>query len=161
MPIAATAPLWFLLFAGPIAFWVALSDMKEMRIPNKAVLALLIVYAIVGVLVLPFQDYLWRWSHFAVILLIGFLMSSARMIGAGDAKFAAAMAPLIAYGDIRYMLVLFPACLLGAFAAHRLARMIPAVRRALPGWKSWENKDFPMGLALSGTLIFYLVGAVL
>jgi prepilin peptidase CpaA len=23
-------------------------------------------------------------------------------------------------------------------------------------WVSWTNRDFPMGLALSGTLIFYL-----
>ena len=44
---AATA-FWFLPFALPIAVWVAWSDMKFMRIPNKAVLALTAVFLVVG-----------------------------------------------------------------------------------------------------------------
>ncbi len=40
--------LWFLPFVLPIALWVAWSDMKFMKIPNKAVLALVAVFAVVG-----------------------------------------------------------------------------------------------------------------
>jgi prepilin peptidase CpaA len=36
-------------------------------------------------------------------------------------------------------------------------RAVPAVRRATPDWVSWQRKDFPMGLALVGTFVAYLV----
>ena len=49
---------------------------------------------------------------------------------------------------------------LGAFASHRIMRAIPAFRRATPDWASWTHADFPMGLALAGTLIFYLLAAL-
>ena len=39
-------------------------------------------------------------------------------------------------------------------------RMVPPFRRATAEWKSWTHKDFPMGLALAGTLIFYLAAAI-
>ena len=67
------------------------------------------------------------------------------------------MAPYFVTGDIRIILALFAACLLAAFVAHRIARSIPAVRSATPDWISWNHIKFPMGLALSGTLIFYLL----
>jgi prepilin peptidase CpaA len=38
---------------------------------------------------------------------------------------------------------------------------VPPLRRALPDWESWNRKDFPMGLALAGTLIFYLLAPFL
>ena len=70
-------------------------------------------------------------------------------------------APVFSTGDLRLILALFAACLLGAFATHRLARLIPPVRRATADWESWTRKDFPMGLALAGTLIFYLFAPIL
>ena len=63
---------------------------KDIWFP-PVVLALLIVFAVVGLVALPsFTEYLWRWSHFAVILVFGFVASSLGMMGAGDAKYAAA-----------------------------------------------------------------------
>lgn len=157
MGVTQTEALWFLPFVAPICLFVAWCDMKFMRIPNKTVLLLVAVFAVIGPLALPLDAYLWRWVHFLVILGIGFVVASAGLVGAGDAKFAAAMAPFIAPGDALLVMVLFAAILLGAFSTHRLARMIPAVRTATPDWQSWERqRDFPMGLALGGTLIFYL-----
>lgn len=152
----SVAALWFLPFAVAISIWVAWSDVKLMKIPNVAVYALVIVFAAIGLIALPFSEYLWRWTHLVVILAIGFGMNMARLIGAGDAKFAAAMAPFVAAGDMRLLIVLFAACVLGAFASHRLLGMLPAFRRATTDWLSWAHKDFPMGLALGGTLIGYL-----
>ena len=40
--------LMFLPFAAVISVWVAISDMSRMKIPNKAVMALFGVYAVVG-----------------------------------------------------------------------------------------------------------------
>jgi prepilin peptidase CpaA len=147
--------LWFLPFTLPIGIWVAWSDMKFMKIPNKSVLALLGVYLLVGPLVLPLPIWAWGWAWAAGALAIGFLCSAAGLVGAGDAKFAAAMAPFFVGSDIRLVLALFSACLLAAFASHRLMRRVSPFRAATPDWASWTHRDFPMGLALSGTLVFF------
>jgi prepilin peptidase CpaA len=156
MTQSAQAALWLLIFATPVALYVAWSDLRAMRIPNIAVLALLGVYAVVGLFVLPWQDWAWSWLHFAVVLVIGFVLSLTGSFGAGDAKFAAAMAPFVALGDLRMFLVLLSAVVIAALIVHRLARAIPPIRRATPDWASWERKEFPFGIALAPALIFYL-----
>ena len=159
--ITASSALWFLPFAVPIAFWVAWNDMAHMKIPNQAVLALMAVFAIIGLIALPFETYAWRWLHLIVVLVIGFGVNVLGMVGAGDAKFAAAMAPLIALGDAMTVLQIFAAVLISAFIAHRLMRLFPPFRNAVPHWASWKRGDFPMGLALGPTLVLYLImGAV-
>ena len=67
----------FLPFVLPVAFWVAWSDMARMKIPNKAVLALLGIYVVVGPFALPLESYLWHYLHFAVVLVAGFIITSA------------------------------------------------------------------------------------
>jgi prepilin peptidase CpaA len=68
------------------------------------------------------------------------------------------MGLFVARTDALLVLVLFAAILLGAFTTHRLARALPPVRRMTPDWESWTRaRDFPMGLALSGTLVIYLL----
>jgi prepilin peptidase CpaA len=160
------AALVFLFAALPIGIWVAWSDMKSMKIPNKAVMALGIAFLVMGAGLmatglLPLNAFLWALALGAGTLVVGFVGNSAGLFGAGDAKFAAVMAPFFVGGDLRFVLGLFAACLLAAFVSHRLARMVPAFRRATEDWASWTHKDFPMGLALAGTLIFYLLAALL
>ncbi len=162
--IPATDPaqfLWFLPLTIAIAIWVSWSDMKFMKIPNKAVMALASVWFVLGWPVVGLTVWLWGLALLAVVLVIGFVLSVGGLLGAGDAKFAAAMAPFFTGCDLRLLFALFAACLLGAFTAHRIARAIPVVRRATTDWASWTHKKFPMGLALSGTLIFYPLCAAL
>lgn len=154
------AAIAFLAVALPIAIWVAWSDMKTMKIPNKAVIALLLGFVLIGPLVLPLAAVGWGLLYGLIVLAAGFVANALRLVGAGDAKFAAAMAPYFVGCDIRLVMALFAACLLGAFASHRLMGLVPAFRNATTEWASWTHKDFPMGLALSGTLIFYLLAAV-
>lgn len=149
--------LSFLIFAVPIAIWVSWSDMKFMKIPNKAVMALAAVWLIVGLIVMPFEAWAWGWVLLVIVLVIGFCANMLNLLGAGDAKFAAAMAPFFVLADIRHALGLFAACLLAAYVTHRTARRIPALGHLTTTWVSWTNRDFPMGLALSGTLVFYLL----
>jgi len=151
----------FLPFVLAIGVWVAWSDMKFMKIPNKAVIALLVVWLVLGIVFVPFQMWLWGWALAATVLLAGFVANAAGLIGAGDAKFAAAMAPFFVASDPRYVVGLFAACLLGAFFSHRAMGMVTPYRRATGDWESWTHKDFPMGLALAGTLIFYLITTLL
>lgn len=135
--------------------------MKFMKIPNKAVMALVIVFLVIGLIAIPLPEYPWRLLHLVLILLIGFILNMIGSVGAGDAKFAAAMAPFVAPGDVRIIIILFAAVLLASFATHRIFKRIPSFRARTADWASWEKHDFPMGFALGGTLIFYLVaGAV-
>lgn len=161
MMLDTTAALWFLPFVAPIALWVAWSDMKWMKIHNKAVLALLAVYLVVGLIALPLQGWAWGWAHFAVVLVSGFVLSSVGLLGAGDAKFATAMAPFIALGDLSLFLLLLGAVIIVSFLAHRLARRTALAQRLAPGWESWQRREFPLGLALGPSLLFYLaLGAI-
>ena len=164
MPILC---LVFLPFTLVIGTWVAWSDMRAMKIPNKAVLSLIAVWVLVGLgmVVALAAGYpgltLTDWGIGTGIglatLVALFLANMAGMMGAGDSKFGAAMAPFFVYADLRLVAGLLAACLLGAFAAHRILRAIPAVRAASPDWASWTHHKFPMGLALAGMLNFYLL----
>lgn len=153
------AALVFLVLITPICAWVVFTDLKYMKIRNKAVLALLAVFAVAGIVVLPFETYAWRWSHALVVFVIGYILNQIAHFGAGDAKFAAAAAPFFSHApfDIQLMVFLLCAFLLAAFTAHRIFRAVPAVVNATPDWVSWKRKDFPMGLALVGTLWTYLL----
>ncbi|PKP69388.1 MAG: hypothetical protein CVT82_11050 [Alphaproteobacteria bacterium HGW-Alphaproteobacteria-4] len=153
VPASALA---FLVLVTPICAWVAWSDLKTMKIPNVAVASLLGVYLIAGPLLLPFDVWLWRWVHFAVVLVAGIILNAIAHFGAGDAKFGAAMAPFFAAAHMNLVLLLLAAFLLGAFVAHRLVRKVPALRGLAPDWVSWARADFPLGLALVGTLWAYL-----
>lgn len=152
----ADAAFWLMLAALPIAAWVIWTDLSTMRIPNKAVMALVAVYAVIGVLTLPFATFAWSWLHLAVMLVIGFVLSMSGGFGAGDAKFAAAMAPFIALPDLLTFALILSALAILTFIGHRLARQVPAITAATPGWVSWTRRDFPFGVALAPALIVYL-----
>ncbi|MDC0738225.1 prepilin peptidase [Cognatishimia sp. SS12] len=161
MSLSASAALWFLPFVAPICLYVAWSDMRAMKIPNHSVVALFAVFAVIGLIALPFDSYLWRYLHLAVVLVIGIALNAARLIGAGDAKFAAAAAPFVPAADLSRLAFIFAATLLAAWVTHRAAKH-SALRRLVPDWESWQRKkDFPMGLALGGTLLIYLALGVM
>jgi len=158
MTISFQEAAWFLPFVLPICLYVSWTDLREMRITNYSVLALFAVFAIGGLFLLPLEAYGWRMLSLVAVLLIGFVVASLGMVGAGDAKFAAAMAPFIPYGDGLLFLTLFAMVLIGSWITHRIAGRIPVIRSATPNWVSWERgKLFPMGVALSGALVIYLV----
>ena len=96
-----------------------------------------------------------------MILAIGFVLNMLGSVGAGDAKFAAAMAPFVALQDLRMVLFLFAAVLLAAVATHRIFKRSTAFRAKTPDWVSWTHRGFPMGLPLAGTLIFYLAATAI
>jgi len=151
-----TTAAWFLPFVTPIALYVAWTDLSMMKITNKAVLALLIVFVVVGLIALPFTDYLWRYTHFAVILGIGFVMNAVGLMGGGDAKFGAAMAPFIALGDWFIFWWVLAGTTLASYIVHRLV-MNSRLRETVPHWESWQSKKFPLGFALGPALIIYLI----
>lgn len=156
MALTAYEAMWFFPFALPICLYVAFTDMAQMRITNQAVIALFVVFLVIGLIALPSETYLWRLLSLAIVLVAGIVLNAAGAMGAGDSKFAAAAAPFIAIGDLRLLMVVFAATLLAAVVTHRAVKYT-ALRQLAPHWDSWNRaKKFPMGLALGATLAIYL-----
>ena len=82
-------------------------------------------------------------------------------MGAGDAKFLAAAAPFVPLSDAGEAFYILVVVTVVALILHRGIRRIPAIRKALPDWRSWTNPKFPMGLALGPALSAYLAFAAL
>ena len=147
----------------PICLYVIYTDLSEMRIPNTMVIALIAVFAVFGFLALPLDEYLWRYSHFAVVLAIGFVLSTFVGVGAGDAKFAAAMAPFVAFGDWYIALLLYAVFSIDGLVLHKIARRIGPIQRAAAGWTSFDPEmgHYPLGISLAAMHLTYLAMAAL
>jgi len=158
--LSSTSALIFLLPVAVICILCAHSDLSRMKLPNKYVIALALTYVIVGPFALSFEQYLWGFAHGVVMYIFGMFAFNYMGVGAGDGKFAAAMSMFIPLRDAAPVVILFAGFILGAFAVHRLARAVPAIRKATPDWASWTHKKFPVGLALTGTFIAYLLIAI-
>ena len=155
--VTVTQSIAFLIFVAPLCLYVAWNDLRAMKIPTWSTDALALVFVVVGIFVMPFSDYLWRYAHFGVVLVIGFVLSSAGAMGAGDAKYAAAMAPFIALQDLMLFALLLAGVTIAAFLLHRGARRSASIRERFPDWESWTRREFPMGFALAPALFFYLL----
>lgn len=150
------AATFFLLAAVPIGAFVAYSDLSRMKIPNVANYALVGSFAVLGLIFLPFTEYLWQWSHLVVVLLIGMVLNAAGVLGAGDAKFMAAAAPMVPLAAATQLIPIAIVCLLAGFTTHRIAMHTP-IRNMVPHWESWEaGNKFPLGFPLSMMLVTFL-----
>lgn len=159
--LTTKAALIFLALVLPISVWASVSDLKRMKIPNKAVLTMAAIWPLIGWMLVPFDAWLWGFALMAIVLLLGYLAYTTGTFGAGDAKYAAAMAPFFVGADYAWIMLLIASCLIGALITHRIMRAIPAIRRMTPDWESWtQRRYFPLGFALSGIVVFYLVAAI-
>lgn len=147
-----------LLPAIPIGIWVAWSDMKFMRIPNVACFALFISFLILAPLIYDLNQYGFRIAQGLIVLLIGFFATGIGLVGGGDAKFAAAMAPFIALEDIFPFIFLIGILSLLSVGLHKLAGITPGVKNKIKDWDSWNTQGmFPFGITLAASLIAHLV----
>ena len=145
----------------PLAIWAAVSDLKRMKIPNNTVIAMAAVWPILGWFLLGLSGWLWGLALMAIVFVAGFLLYLTGTFGAGDAKFAAAIAGFFVGGDIGEILLIIFVCMVGSLILHRILRSLPVVRNATPDWESWTRRRyFPFGMALSAIVIFYLLAAI-
>lgn len=145
----------------PLAIWAAVSDLKRMKIPNNTVIAMAAVWPILGWFLVGLSGWLWGLALMAIVFVAGFLLYLTGTFGAGDAKFAAAIAGFFVGGDIGEILLIIFICMVGSLILHRILRSLPVVRNATPDWESWTRRRyFPFGMALSAIVIFYLLAAI-
>lgn len=152
----------FLLGATPLALYAGFSDLKTMTIPNWVSLALLAVFVVLGLIFIPFDVFLWRLAAGFGVLVAVFILNMMGILGGGDAKMIAASTPFVAFQDWAACLLFFSASLIITLILHRIARAMPMIRRATPDWASWESgRNFPMGISIAATLIFYLAARLI
>ena len=168
MGMTATAAYWLLPAVIPIAFYVSWTDMSSMKIKNKAMMVLFLAFVVLGPFALGLSDYLRHLIQAPIVLLVGIIFWTLRLMGAGDAKMFAAMAPYFAASDWYLILMVFMAAILAGLVTHSAFRFTP-LRNLAPDWKSWTARSdklrggilgldmtFPKGLILSMTLLYYL-----
>lgn len=129
-----------------------------MKILNTTNIGLFLCFVVLGPFLFPLEQYGLRLSQGAVMLIAGIILTTAGMMGGGDSKFIAAMAPYIALQDALGFLFLLSALSLITVALHRGIGAIKPMQASLAGWKSWgaERKKFPFGVTLGSALFVYL-----
>lgn len=147
-----------LLPAVPICIWVAWSDMKFMRIPNVACYALFISFLVLAPLIFDLNEYGFRIIQGILVLIGGFFATSIGLVGGGDSKFAAAMAPFIALSEIFPFIFIIGIMSFISIALHKLVGVTPGLKNLIKDWDSWNAHGmFPFGITLAGSLIAYLL----
>jgi prepilin peptidase CpaA len=123
--------LVWLAFVG-LAGFVAVSDVTRYRIPNWVSLALIVLFA--GVLLWRHADAPWPWhvAAFALVLLVGLMFFAFRQVGAGDAKFFAAIALWAGFGALVPLLFWTGVAGLMELGILLIARRLAAGSTALP-----------------------------
>ena len=146
----------------PLMGLTAWFDLRHLRIPNGLALAVLAVFLVTGLWGLPLETYLWRLGAGAVVLAAGFALFAAGLVGGGDAKMAAALAPFVAAEDVAPLLLLYAAVTLALLLALRLAMRL--VTHRATGWRAIDQyarpareRVFPMGLILAVTMVVHLI----
>jgi prepilin peptidase CpaA len=171
--MSAQTAMWLLPFVLPVALYIVWSDLRSMRISNRSVMLLFGVFVVIGPFAFGVPDYFYQLLQAPVVLVVGMLLWGLRLMGGGDAKLLAAMAPFIVLADIVAVLWIFVAASIGGLVTHSLFRFTP-LHRIVPDWASWSARKgdlrggllgldlaFPKGLVLAMTLVFYLGLALL
>ena len=159
----APPALWLATAAMlPLMLLTAWYDLKHLRIPNALPLAVLAVFLAAGLWGLPFETFLWRLVAGAAVLAAGFALFAAGLIGGGDAKMAAALAPFVAGEDLPALLIVYAVVALALLLVLRLAMQL--ARHRPTGWRAVDQyarpareRVFPMGLIFAITIMAYLL----
>jgi prepilin peptidase CpaA len=99
------------------------------------------------------------------VLAVGFALFASGLIGGGDAKMAAALAPFVAGQDVPSLLLLYAGVTLALLLVLRLAMQLARHRET--GWRAVDQyarpareRVFPMGLIFAITITIYLLAEV-
>ena len=150
--------LVFLIATFPVVIYMSWSDLKFMRIPNKANILLFGIFVVLGLFFIPLPEYGIRLLQAVGVLFFFFLLNAIGLIGGGDAKLFAALSPYIWYKDVTVFLFMLSFLALAAVAVHRIIKRTPLAKTVFADWQSWSEKGkFPFGLPLATSLSAYFI----
>lgn len=150
-----------LVVLAPLLLLTAYFDLRSFRIPNFLPLAAVALFVVSAPFLGAGAEIWLRLAAAAAMLLAGFVLFAAGMMGGGDAKMLAAVAlyvPNAAIGQALYSLAFTGlAGLLLIWALRPLVlRLAPA---GVAEWEVWgRRRHFPYGFAIAGALLL-LFGA--
>lgn len=130
--------------------WAAFNDVKEYKIPNVIVLAIMVLY-IPFILTAPMHiNFLDGLTTFAIVLVAGFALFAVGIIGAGDIKLFAAVALWTGSASLMTMFTTV------AFTGGGLA-IVYLAQLYLQKFTGLKDKDYkptmlvlPYGVAIAG-----------
>jgi prepilin peptidase CpaA len=132
--------------------------MKFMRIPNVACYSLFIGFLLLGPLIFDLNEYGIRIAQGIIMLIVGFFATSIGLVGGGDAKFTAALAPYVALTQIFPFVFIIGIMSIVSIVLHKLVGVTPGLKNLIKDWDSWNTHGmFPFGVTLAGSLIVYLL----
>ncbi|SNS45081.1 prepilin peptidase [Tropicimonas sediminicola] len=136
-----------LLLAAPLMLWMAYGDLRYMRIPNRLVGALVLIF-VLSVPFLPVESSMERLVAALFVLAVCFAAFAVGFFGGGDAKALAAMMLLIPPGTLNlFGLVLSVSIVLGLGLVLTL-RAAPGAQQAR--WVALRARGmFPMGVSIA------------
>jgi prepilin peptidase CpaA len=159
MPPTSEVARWVIAaVVTAVLAWAAVSDVRERRIPNRAVLIILILF-LPWAAVHPLSSDLWALAAGAIALAATFGLYAAGVVGAGDSKLFAAVALFAGMSQLP-LLALTTALVGGLIAVVSLAAR---PQRALVMLTLRGKGDFGRGvpygvaIALAGAAVIWAV----
>ncbi len=136
-----------LLMILPVLAIAAVSDLRQLRIPNVLPIILVSVFALTSLVAAP-PDLMPRVAVAATALAIGLLAFALRLVGGGDVKLLAALMLFIPVGSVLLFANIFAVSLLFGVALLLGLRRVLSARP--DGWKGLaRTKKFPMGISIA------------
>jgi prepilin peptidase CpaA len=142
-----------IFFLGSLVFlFVAISDFRTRRIPNEAIVVILLLAAVrIGLEGQP-NAALYTLAASAAVFAATFLLFWRGLLGGGDVKLMAAAVLLVGYRDLFSFLFVMSVCgglvALAVFAGDRLGLGLAAAR-AREGQEPTDKLTVPYGIAIS------------
>ncbi|MEL6584976.1 MAG: prepilin peptidase [Pseudomonadota bacterium] len=140
-------------------FYAAWSDLAFMKIPNWLSLYVIAAYLVSMPFLVPLDDMGLRLTIALGVLVLGFVLSVSGFIGAGDAKFGAALMLFVhpTLDHVSFFMQILGMMALAGVLTHRLFYKFAPARKIGAEWQSWqEEKNFPFGLSIAASMLFYL-----
>lgn len=142
-----------------LAFSITLSELRQLRIPNRAILAFLSLY--------PFIEFNSANGAFTQIvaslatLVLGFVAFTAGFLGAGDVKLLSVSVLIFPPEYYTSLVAVFSVFSIVSYWLLRIFRASPMIIRLTPTWEVWKKNGFPLGIPLSGTVFICYLHAVI
>jgi prepilin peptidase CpaA len=135
--------------------WAAVSDVRDRRIPNRAVLIILALF-LPWAVVHPLSSDLWALAAGAIGLAVTYGLYAAGVLGAGDSKLFAAAALFAGMSGL--LLLALATALAGGLVAATSLVLRP--RRALAMFSLRGKGDFGRGVPYGVAIAAAAVGVV-